>query len=260
MPTGPPAIRTRRSWCSCTAWAAAAPPGTRSSGRSRRVGTGSRGTCRATARPPRQPAGWISPLSPVRWSGYSTISTPRRLHLVGLSFGGMHAQHVALAHPERIASLTLVDTSPAFGLDGTTRAEWLSSRLDAIRPRHRCTGTVVGRHRRGRRAAPSLRRASRDRVSTTASLHSVASPSMRSEPHVTVWSITISAADSAASRYPRWSSWEHSTPRHRRPTPRPSPAEIPGARLVEVPDAGHLVPAEAPEVFNRLLLDFLAEV
>ena len=54
-------------------------------------------------------------------------------HLVGLSFGGMHALHTARRHPDRVRSLTLVDTSPAFGLDGeTTREGWIAARLSAI--------------------------------------------------------------------------------------------------------------------------------
>ena len=50
-------------------------------------------------------------------------------HLVGLSFGGMVAQYTALAHPERLVSLSLLSTSPAFGLDGTTPEEWRAARL-----------------------------------------------------------------------------------------------------------------------------------
>ena len=37
-------------------------------------------------------------------------------------------------------------------------------------------------------------------------------------------------------------------------------AEIPGARLVVLPDTAHMVPMERPEEFTRLLLDFLAGV
>ena len=36
-------------------------------------------------------------------------------------------------------------------------------------------------------------------------------------------------------------------------------AIIPNAKLLIVPAAGHLVPLEAPEIFNRALLEFLAE-
>ena len=52
-----------------------------------------------------------------------------RAHLVGESFGGMHALHTALRHPQRVARLVLANTSPAFGLDGTTPAAWRAARL-----------------------------------------------------------------------------------------------------------------------------------
>lgn len=52
--------------------------------------------------------------------------------LVGLSFGGMHALHTAINHPDRVRRMVLADTSPAFGMDGTIAAEWKKARLAPI--------------------------------------------------------------------------------------------------------------------------------
>ena len=52
-----------------------------------------------------------------------------RAHLVGESFGGMHALHAALHHPDRVGRLVLANTSPAFGLDGTDPDAWRAARL-----------------------------------------------------------------------------------------------------------------------------------
>lgn len=40
----------------------------------------------------------------------------QRAHVLGTSFGGAVAQHAALRHPERVASLILVATTPSFAL------------------------------------------------------------------------------------------------------------------------------------------------
>ena len=52
-----------------------------------------------------------------------------RAHLAGESFGGMHALHTALHHPDRVDRMVLANTSPAFGLDGTDPAAWRAARL-----------------------------------------------------------------------------------------------------------------------------------
>ena len=52
-----------------------------------------------------------------------------RAHLVGESFGGMHALHAALRHPDRVGRLVLANTSGSFGLDGTDPDEWRAARL-----------------------------------------------------------------------------------------------------------------------------------
>ena len=55
-----------------------------------------------------------------------------RAHLVGESFGGMHALHAALRYPDRVGRLVLANTSPAFGLDGTDPDVWRAARLAPI--------------------------------------------------------------------------------------------------------------------------------
>ena len=59
-----------------------------------------------------------------------------QVDLVGLSFGGMHALHTAIQHPDRVRRMVLADTSPAFGMDGTVAAEWIASRLAPLEAGH----------------------------------------------------------------------------------------------------------------------------
>jgi 3-oxoadipate enol-lactonase len=56
----------------------------------------------------------------------------RRAHIAGLSMGGQIALHTALRHPGCVRSLALLDSSPAFGLDGTDPEAWKRLRLDAL--------------------------------------------------------------------------------------------------------------------------------
>ena len=56
-----------------------------------------------------------------------------KAHLIGLSFGGMHALHTAILAPERVSSLVITDSSPSFGLDGTNPEIWVEQRLEQIK-------------------------------------------------------------------------------------------------------------------------------
>lgn len=60
------------------------------------------------------------------------VSPSEPVDLVGMSFGGMIAQYTAASHPERIRSLTLMCTSPKFGLDGTDPDQWRAARLAGV--------------------------------------------------------------------------------------------------------------------------------
>ena len=61
-----------------------------------------------------------------------TVSPDAPVDLVGMSFGGMIAQYATALAPERIRSLTLLCTSPKFGLDGTDPDEWRAARLAGL--------------------------------------------------------------------------------------------------------------------------------
>ena len=60
-----------------------------------------------------------------------TLGEPQA-HLAGLSMGGQVALHAALRHPRLVRSLALLDSSPAFGLDGTEPGAWKRLRLDPL--------------------------------------------------------------------------------------------------------------------------------
>jgi 3-oxoadipate enol-lactonase len=179
------------------------------------------------------------------------IGAPRA-HLVGLSLGGMVAQHAALALRERVASLALLDSSPAFGLDGGTTAEgWLAIRLDPLRrgisPAEMAPAVlrgVAGPHApRGaideavramaRIPAPGLAAACRCLVThdLRGRLGGIAAPTL-----VAVGELDTETPPAYAERLA---------------------AEIPDAQLAVVPGAGHLANLEQPARVNALLAAFL---
>ncbi len=61
-----------------------------------------------------------------------TVSPDAPVDLVGMSFGGMIAQYATARAPQRVRSLTLLCTSPKFGLDGTDPDEWRANRLAGL--------------------------------------------------------------------------------------------------------------------------------
>ena len=71
-----------------------------------------RDTGRSTAYPPGEP-GYAFPDLVGDAVGVLDVLGIARAHLVGLSMGGAIAQSLTLDHPDRVATLTLVSTSPA---------------------------------------------------------------------------------------------------------------------------------------------------
>jgi 3-oxoadipate enol-lactonase len=181
-------------------------------------------------------------------ASWITRLTERPADLIGLSFGGMVAQHLALDHPHLVRSLALLDTSPAFGLDGVTTPEsWLASRIDAIRDPDPSSPSVeavvaglVGSH-------------------ASADVRAQMVNSMRAVPGATLEAACTALIDHDT----RDRLHEIAVPvlvmvgEQDTETP-PAYAEaiasrIDGAELVVVPRAGHLLNLEAPDVVNDLL-------
>jgi len=178
----------------------------------------------------------------------------------GVSMGGYVAQHVAARHPDRVAALVLVDTkleadtpearaarSDLAGKVGrlgqAILADAMIPRLLAA-PRSDADAAALGR----RSENEALLRATVERQPVATIQAALAALGARPDMtdamrHVRAPTLLVVGAE------------DQITP--------PACLElaeeiIPGAKLLIVPAAGHLVPLEAPEVFNRAVLEFLA--
>ena len=172
--------------------------------------------------------------------------------LVGLSLGGMHALHTALEHPDRIRRLVLTNTSPRFGLNGTTADEWTASRLavldDGMTLRELAPTVLDGlvatplpvERRNGliesfaRIPEPGFR----DAVACLPS-HDV----LDRLGEIAVPTLVI-AGELDTETPPSYS--------------RALADGIPDAQLEVLAGVGHLAPSEDPDMFNRLVGEFLA--
>ena len=179
--------------------------------------------------------------------------------LCGVSMGGYVAQHVATRYPERVAAVVLVDTK----LEADT-LEARAGRADLAAKVGRLGQGILADAMIPRLlAASSEARALPGRVEAEAILRR----SIMAQP-VT----TIQAALSALGSRPDMTEAMRQV---HLPTllvvgaedviTPPSCLEaaegiIPKAKLLEVPLAGHLVPLEQPDVFNRAVLEFLREL
>ncbi len=175
-------------------------------------------------------------------------------HLVGLSFGGQHALHIAVRHPERVRSLVLADTSAAFGLGDSGRDEWIAQRLEPLRrgltPADIAESVMTGI------SGPDfsgpdfdLAVAAMERLSPEAyeaAVYCLPDHDVRDQ----LAAIDVSTLVIVGELDP-------ATPPH---VARELADGIPGSRFVELPGVGHLTANEAPVEFNRLVRDFLTSV
>lgn len=172
-------------------------------------------------------------------------------HLVGLSFGGMHALHTAINFPGRVGRMVLANTSPAFGMDGTTREDWIRDRLAPLQDgghpsdgAERVIDLIAGHRLTGQIRAETI--GCFDQINPQgfrAAVHCLPDNDVRDQlPGIAHDSLVIAGE------------LDRETP--------PSYAEVlndglSNSRLELLADVGHLSPAEAPERFNSLVSQFL---
>lgn len=183
-------------------------------------------------------AGWIRHLG-----GSATAQA----HVVGISMGGMIAQYLAALHPQAVRSLTLLSTSPAFGLDGTKPDEWRAARLaplDAgMQPAdfsERVLRGIAGPHISPEAFAEQQAAMARiDADALRCSIDCLVTHDSRDllAQIVAPTCCLVGALDDETP--PAYSQYlaDH----------------IPGARLEVISDAGHLLNAEAPDAVNAAI-------
>jgi len=165
-----------------------------------------------------------------------------KLHLVGLSMGGRIARNVALHYPERLRSLTLINSTPGFDSLSTDQVR----KFVVERKKH--TADAV-RQLLGSRARPGAYEELAESISL---LHeksylktveaSVAQDRAAPIEQIRVPTLIIGGDEDAV--YPPELAHEMAR-------------RIPGAQLVMMEGAGHLVNLEQPERFDAAVLPFL---
>jgi len=176
----------------------------------------------------------------------------RRAHLVGLSMGGRIAMRFYFLHPARVATLTLCDTHRGFAsLTAAQRAEYIRLRREPLdqgaEPRD--IAPIVVPTLLAPAASPAARR------QLLESMKALRKASYLKSLEATVNQDTV--GNLAAITVPT----HFVVGEHDRLTTvtlaRAMTAEVRGAELTVIPDAGHLSNIENAEVFNRSVIDFL---
>lgn len=163
-------------------------------------------------------------------------------HLVGLSMGGRIARNFALAHPERVQSLVLANTSPGFAALPPERvAAFVEERRQLDPPLQAKRLLGPGAHPRAyERLVAALVAVHRESYLKTVEA-SVTQDRAAPLERIAVPTLVIGSRDD---------------PLYPIDIARAMAARIPGARLEELP-GGHVSNLEQPERFDRAVLEFL---
>ena len=204
--------------------------------------------------------GKSSPVEPLTFAaitdaiaGLLDVLEVQRAHVCGLSLGGQQALHFALAHPGRVASLILADTSAAFGGDGTDPDAWLKARLAPLEAgltpadfAHDVLCSVAGPEFGGDSLAAAV-----------ASFSRITSAGLRAACEcLTTHDVRGRLEEIAMPTLVIVGELDEETPLA---YSRLLADRIPGAELVVIDGAGHLSPCEAPAEFNATVRRFLVD-
>jgi pimeloyl-ACP methyl ester carboxylesterase len=174
-----------------------------------------------------------------------------RAHIVGLSFGGQQAMHLAIRHPGRVDRLVLADTSPRFGANGTDPGEWKRARLAPIEAG--LTPADMAPHVVDAIAAPGFAGRERDRV--IAAFAPISSSAFRAAVEcLPTHDVSDRLGEIASPTLVIVGELDEETPVEYAEL---IAGAIPGAELSVIPGVGHLAPSEAPETFNQLVRSFI---
>jgi 3-oxoadipate enol-lactonase len=174
-----------------------------------------------------------------------------RADVVGLSFGGQQALHLALDHPDRVDRLVLADTSARFGADGTDAEAWKRLRLDpldaGITPAAMAPSVIDAI------TAPGF--AGRERDRAIAAFARIPSDGLRAAVEcLPAHDVTDRLAEISAPTLVVVGELDVETP----VVYAQALADgIPHAELQVIAGVGHLTPAEAPTEFNAVVRTFL---
>ena len=173
------------------------------------------------------------------------------VHVVGISMGGMVAFQLVVTEPDLVRSLVIVNSGPAMPVKTLAQRAMIWSRIAIVRLQGmRKMGEVLARRLLPKPEHAALRRqfverwSANDPTAYLASLKALVNWSVMERLGGIACPTLILTAD------------QDYTPVD---VKRAYMAMIPGAKLVVVDDARHMLPVERPEPFNEALLAFLAQ-
>lgn len=171
-------------------------------------------------------------------------------HFVGLSMGGMIGQHLALAAPQRVDQLVIANSTSR--IPPETGALW-DERIAMVRA-HGCAGVAEGTL--GRWFTPGFRAARPEVIRRIGKLITDTSANgyIGCAEAIRRLDITARIGGIVAPTLVIVGADDPGTPPA---MSKVMAATIPGARLEIIPSASHLSCIEQPEIFNRLVIDFL---